>query len=156
VIFTTLDFFAGDGRLVGFGSGSFMAIPDPQWTAPPLDDVLERFREPRGALTVPLAERIGCERTEVGTAVLPCAPAVHNAARAINGGMLAVAVEEAALSADPEARWIESMHLRYLRSIRVGPAVARADVHHGTGRVEVHDAATDAIAAIATTRSRAG
>jgi hypothetical protein len=53
---------------------------------------------------------------------------VHNASRAINGGMLAVAVEEAALSADPQARWIESMHLRYLRSIRVGPAVARADV----------------------------
>jgi hypothetical protein len=68
--------------------------------------------------------------------------------------MLAVAVEEAALSADPEARWIESMHLRYLRSVRVGPAIARADVHYGTGRVEVHDASTDTVAAIATTRSR--
>jgi acyl-coenzyme A thioesterase PaaI-like protein len=154
VIFTTLDFLAADGRLIGFGSGSFMAIPDPKWLAPPLEDVLTRFGAPRGRLVVPLVERIGCTRTEPGTAVLPCAPVVHNASRAINGGLLAVAVEEAALSVDPEARWIESMHLRYLRSIRVGPAVARADVHYGTGRVEVHDASTGAIAAIATTRSR--
>jgi acyl-coenzyme A thioesterase PaaI-like protein len=154
VIFTTLDFFADDGRLLGFGSGSFMAIPDPQWLAPPLEDVLVRFRRPRGTLTVPLAERIGCERGDAGTVVLPCSPAVHNAARAINGGMLAVAVEEAALSADPTARWVESMHLRYLRSIRLGPAVVRAEVHHGMGRAEVHDAGTDKIAAIATTRAR--
>jgi acyl-coenzyme A thioesterase PaaI-like protein len=154
VIFTTLDFLDDDDRLLGFGSGSFMAIPDPQWKAPPIDDVLGRFREPRGVLTVPLAERIGCARAEPGTAVLPCTPVVHNATRAINGGMLAVAVEEAALSADPSARWIESMHLRYLRSIRVGPAVARAEVHHGMGRVEVHDASTDQVAAVATTRSR--
>jgi acyl-coenzyme A thioesterase PaaI-like protein len=154
VIFTTLDFLADDGRLVGFGSGSFMAIPDQQWTAPPLDDVLVRFATPRGTLVEPLAERVGCERTAPGTAVLPCTPAVYNATRAINGGMLAVAVEEAALSADPDARWIESMHLRYLRSVRVGPAVAHADVHYGTGRVEVRDASTDKVAAIATTRSR--
>jgi acyl-coenzyme A thioesterase PaaI-like protein len=154
VIFTTLDFVADDGRLLGFGSGSFMAIPDPQWLAPPLDDVLARIGTPRGTLTEPLTARIGCERAEPGTVVLPCTPSVHNAARAINGGMLAVAVEEAALSADPDARWIESMHLRYLRSIRVGPAIARADVHGAMGRVEVLDASTDTVAAIATTRSR--
>jgi acyl-coenzyme A thioesterase PaaI-like protein len=154
VIFTTLDFLDDGGRLVGFGSGSFMAIPDPKWTAPPLDDVLVRFGEPRGNLVEPLTERIGSERVEPGTVVLPCTPAVHNASQAINGGMLAVAVEEATLSADPTARWVESIHLRYLRSIRVGPAVARADVHYGMGRVEVHDAGTDKIAAIATTRAR--
>jgi acyl-coenzyme A thioesterase PaaI-like protein len=154
VIFTTLDFLADDGRVVGFGSGSFMAIPDPQWLAPPLEEVLARFGSPRGSLTTPLAERVGCEHTEPGTVVLPCTPRVHNASKAINGGMLAVAVEEAALSADPRARWIESMHLRYLRSIRVGPAVARADVHDAMGRVEVLDASTDKVAAIATTRSR--
>jgi acyl-coenzyme A thioesterase PaaI-like protein len=154
VIFTTLDFLDDDGQLIGFGSGSFMAIPDPQWLAPPLEDVLVRFATPRGTLREPLAERIGCERVEPGCVVLPCTSVVYNASRAINGGMLAVAVEEAALSADPAARWVESMHLRYLRSIRVGPAVVRADVHYGMGRVEVHDAGTDKIAAIATTRSR--
>jgi acyl-coenzyme A thioesterase PaaI-like protein len=154
VIFTTLDFLADDDHLIGFGSGSFMAIPDPKWLAPPLDEVLTRFGAPRGSLTEPLVDRIGCERVAPGTVVLPCTPVVHNASRAINGGMLAVAVEEAALSADPSARWVESMHLRYLRSVRVGPAVARADVHYGMGRVEVHDASTDKVAAIATTRSR--
>jgi len=154
VIFTTLDFLDDDGHLIGFGSGSFMAIPDPKWLAPPLEDVLMRFGTPRGTLTTPLVERIRCERVEPGVVVLSCTPVVYNASRAINGGMLAVAVEEAALSADPAARWVESMHVRYLRSVRVGPAVARADVHYGMGRVEVHDASTDTIAAIATTRSR--
>jgi acyl-coenzyme A thioesterase PaaI-like protein len=154
VIFTTLDFLGDDGQLIGFGSGSFMAAPDPRLTLPSLDSVLERFATPRGSLSAPLVERIGCERTEPGTVVLPNTPAVHNAAQAINGGMLAVAVEESALSADPSAQWVESMHLRYLRSVRVGPAVAHADVHHGMGRVEVRDASTDKVAAIATTRAR--
>ena len=56
----------------------------------------------------------------------------------------------------PDARRLESVHLRYLRAIRVGPAVARADLHHGMGRVEVRDASNDAVAAIATTRSGTG
>jgi len=153
VVVTSVDFFAEDGRLVGFGSGSFMAIPDPRFGVPPLDWVLARFAETSGALSVPLAERIGCERTEPGVAVLPCTPAVHNASKAINGGLLALAVEEAALSAEPDARRIESVHLRFLRAIRVGPALARADVHHGMGRVDVLDLSTDTVAAIATTRS---
>jgi hypothetical protein len=89
----------------------------------------------------------------VGTAVLPCTPVVHNASAAINGGLLALVVEEAALSADPTAGRIESVQLRYLRAIRVGPAVASAELHHGMGRVEVRDASNDAVAAIATTRS---
>ncbi len=105
---------------------------------------------------MPLAERIACVRTGPGTAELPCTPAVHNASKAINGGLLTLAVEEAALSADPGARRIESVHVRYLRAVRAGPAVARADVHHGMGRVEVRDAHSDALAAIATTRSGAG
>ena len=153
VIVTSMDFRDDAGRLVGFGSGSFMAIPDPQFTAPSIDAVLERFGSQQGTLTTPLAERIGCVRTEPGVATLPCTPVVHNGSKAINGGMLSVAVEEAALSGDPGAARIESVHLRFLRGIRVGPAVARADVHHGMARVEVRDASTDAVAAVATTRS---
>lgn len=156
VIVTSLDFVDGGERLVGFASASFMAAPDPKWTMPSIDWVLDRFAAPTGALEVPLAERIACVRTGPGTAELPCTPAVHNASKAINGGLLTLAVEEAALSADPGARRIESVHVRYLRAVRAGPAVARADVHHGMGRVEVRDAHSDALAAIATTRSGAG
>jgi len=153
VIVTSVDFFDDDGRFVGFGSGTFMAAPDPRLTMESMDWVLDRFATPMGSLAVPLAERIGCERTEPGVAVQPCTPVVHNASKAINGGLLVLAIEEAALSADPAATRIESVQVRYLRAIRVGPAIARAELHHGMGRVEVRDASTDAIAAIATTRS---
>lgn len=153
VIVSSADFRDDDGRLVGIGSGSFMAIPNPEFTVPRLDDVLRRFTAPLGRLEVPLAERIGCERTEPGTAVLPSAPIVHNGSKAINGGMLSVAVEEAALSGDPAAARIETLHVRFLRAIRAGPAVAVADVHQGIARVEVRDAGSDAVAAIATTHS---
>lgn len=153
VIVTSVDLFDDADRFVGFGSGTFMAAPDPRLTMEPIDGVLERFARPPGSLTMPLTERIGCERTEPGVAVLPCTPAVHNASKAINGGLLALAIEEAALSADPAASRIESVQVRYLRAIRVGPAIARADLHHGMGRVEVRDVSTDALAAVATTRS---
>jgi hypothetical protein len=43
--------------------------------------------------------------------------------------------------------------MRYLRPVRTGPAVARAEVRGAIGEVEVRDAATDALAIIATTRA---
>ncbi len=153
VVVSAMDFRDGAGRLVGVGGGTFMMAPDPALVLPPIDVIFERFAAPRGGLTVPLAERIGCTRDEPGVASLPCSPAVHNGSKAINGGLLTLAVEEAALTADPGAGRIESVHLRYLRAIRRGPAVARADVHHHMGRVEVTDAATGAVAVVATTRS---
>jgi len=153
VVVTSMDFHDDAGRLVGFGSGSFMAIPNPGFSSPPIEAVLAHFAEPHPGLSAPLAERIGCVRTEPATAVLPCTPEVYNASKAINGGLLTVAVEEAALSGDPGAARIESLHIRFLRAIRVGPAIAVADVHRGMARVEVRDASSDRVAAIATTRS---
>ena len=153
VVVSAMDFRDQDGRLVGVGGASFMVVPDPSFVLPPVEVIFERFANPGGTLTVPLAERIGCTRDAPGVASLPCGPAVHNGSKAINGGLLTLAVEEAALTADPDAARIESVHVRYLRAIRTGPAVARADVHHHMGRVEVTDASTGKVAAIATTRS---
>ncbi len=78
---------------------------------------------------------------------------VLNQSKTLNGGFLGLVAEEAALSADPEGRALESLHLRYLRPVRTGPAVARAEVRDGVGEVEVRDGATDALAVIATTRA---
>lgn len=153
VVVSTMDFRDPAGRLVGVGGASFMVAPDPTLVLPSIDLIFERFANPRGRLDVPLAERIGCTRDAPGVASLPCSPAVHNGSKAINGGLLTLAVEEAALTADPSATRIESVQLRYLRAIRSGPAVARADVHGHVGRVEVTDSATGVVAAIATTRS---
>jgi len=58
----------------------------------------------------------------------------------------------AILSADLDAHPIASTTLRYLRPIRTGPAVARAEVEAELGSVEVHDAGTNQLAVLATTR----
>lgn len=153
VVVSEMDFRDGNGRLVGVGGASFMVAPDPTLVLPPVELIFERFAHRQGELTVPLTERIGCVREEPGVASLPCSPAVHNGSKAINGGLLTLAVEEAALSADPGATRVESVHLRYLRAIRTGPAVARANVHHHLGRVTVTEATTGTVAATATTRA---
>ena len=153
VIVTDMEFRSPAGRVVGYGGGTFMAIPEPGFRSPDLDEVLARFGEPRGTLVAPITERIGCVRTGPGTAVLPSTSVVHNGAGAINGGMLAVVAEEAALAADPGAARLASIHLRFVRGVRVGPAVATADAHGRTARVEVRDASTGGIATVATTRS---
>ena len=138
---------------VGFGHAMFMAAPDARLTLS-LDEAGPKlFNERTGRLTRPYAERVGCERTGVGTAVLPHRPELVNASQTMNGGALALLVEEAALSADPAARPLASLQLRYVRPVRTGPAVATASVQRGLGEVEVRDAATDTVALLATTRS---
>jgi acyl-coenzyme A thioesterase PaaI-like protein len=104
------------------------------------------------ALDVPFAERAGCVVTEPGVAVMPRSPEGLNASNTINGGLLALAAEEAVLSLSPGAT-LASMGIRYLRPARVGPAVAAATVRNGLGIVEVRDAGTDnRLAVLVTTR----
>ena len=98
---------------------------------------------PEGAgLSVPFAERAGCERREPGVAVLPHSNEALNASNTINGGLIALTAEEAVLSLAPGAT-LSSLALRYLQPARVGPVVATAAVRDGLGRVEVRDAGND-------------
>jgi acyl dehydratase len=88
-------------------------------------------------------------------AVLPRSDDGLNASGTVNGGLIALVVEEAALSLTPGAT-LSSMALRYLRPVRIGPAVATADVRAGLGRVEVRDAGGDDRPVVtATTRTSA-
>jgi acyl-coenzyme A thioesterase PaaI-like protein len=105
------------------------------------------------ALEVPFAERAGCERTAAGVASIPLRPDGLNASGTLNGGLLALVVEEAALSAAP-GDTLSSLSMRYAQPVRVGPAVAMADVHDGLGDVVVRDVGReDRVAVIATTRT---
>jgi acyl-coenzyme A thioesterase PaaI-like protein len=71
----------------------------------------------------------------------------------LNGGLLALAVEEAALSLTPNTT-LSSLAMRFLRPVRIGPAVAHAQVHHDLARVEVCDAGNaDRLAVVATARA---
>lgn len=151
VLVAEVDFLAGDGEPFAFSAASFMAAPDERMTITSPTSVDQQV--PEGTrLRVPFAERAGCERRAPGTAVLSSSDEVRNASNTVNGGLIALAAEEAALSRSPGAT-LCSLGLRYLQPVRLGPAVAHARVRDGLGRVEVRDAANaDRLCVLATTR----
>jgi acyl-coenzyme A thioesterase PaaI-like protein len=70
----------------------------------------------------------------------------------INGGLIAVVIEEAVLSASTGGA-LDGLTVRYLRPGRVGPFVATAQLSPGLARVEVRDAgAEDRLLIVATGR----
>lgn len=151
VFAASADFSDGDGDVFAFGSASFMAAPDPAVRLP------EGFRVdmPRSGrtLSVPLADRARCERVSPGVAVLARSEDGLNSSNTVNGGLIALTVEEAALSLSP-GRTLCVLDVRYLQPVRVGPAVATARTRAGLSRVEVRDRGThDRLAAVATTRT---
>jgi acyl-coenzyme A thioesterase PaaI-like protein len=144
-----VDFTTGDGEPVGFGAGSFMSAPDPALRLPPLSIGVPPSTT---RLVVPLAERVALVRRAPGVAVQPSSADLMNASQTLNGGLIALAAEEAALSLAP-GRSLASIGLRYLQPVRVGPAVATASARGDLARVEVRDAGNDdRLAVIATTR----
>jgi acyl-coenzyme A thioesterase PaaI-like protein len=148
----SIDIADGGGAL-GFAHATFMAAPNPSLRMPTIvrDEGLLRPHPP--TLEVPFAERAGCERIAPGVASIPLRPDGLNASGTLNGGLLALAVEEAALSATPGAT-LSSLSMRYAQPVRVGPAVAEADVRDGLGSVVVRDTGReDRLAVIATTRT---
>ncbi len=152
VVVSGVDITDDDGAPVAIGTASFMVAPDPRAELPS-DFSLDRLADPGLRLRRPFAERAGCRRREPGVAVLPRSHDGLNAAGTVNGGLIALVAEEAALSLTPGAT-LSSLALRYLRPVRTGPAVATADVRGGLGRVDVRDAGGDDRPAVtATTRA---
>lgn len=143
----------GDQKEIGFAHATFMASPNPTLRMPTVvsDEGLIKVHPPR--LEVPYAERAGCERLASGIASIPMRPDGLNASGTLNGGLLALVVEEAVLSAGGVAT-LASLSMRYAQPVRIGPAVARADVRDGLANVVVRDEGRDdRLAVIATTRS---
>ena len=144
----------GDGEAVGFAHATFMAAPNPSLRMPTIVDDEGLLRPHPARLDVPYAERARCERVAPGTASIPMRPDGLNAAGTLNGGLLALVVEEAALSAAPPGATLATMAMRYAQPVRVGPAIAEADVRDGLGDVVVRDTGRDdRLAVIATTRT---
>lgn len=152
VVVPTIDVLDGDGRRLGFGAASFMVAPDPTLRMPE-GTGLDGRPPGMARLHRPLAERVGIEHRRPGVVSLPRSDEGLNSSNTVNGGLLALTVEEAALSLEPGASLV-SLALRYLQPVRTGPAVAHAEVRGGLGRVEVCDAgADDRVAVLATTHS---
>lgn len=141
-----------DRRPVALGTASFMPSPDTSLTLPALRDspsILERSPD---RLTAPFAERADCVRRGDGVAELPRREDALNASNTINGGLIALLMEESALSTAPDSV-LSSLALRYLRPARVGPLVATATRHGDVVVVAAHDTgADDRLVAAATAR----
>jgi acyl-coenzyme A thioesterase PaaI-like protein len=142
------------GERFGGGVGLFMVARDPALRLPSdLDGIIARMDDARSSLTVPFAERAGCVHDAPGVVSLALTPEHTNASHTLNGGLIALIVEDAALSARPGGT-LASMTLRYLRAVRVGPGVATATVRGDVADVEVTDGGRDGVLAVlATTRS---
>lgn len=129
-----------DGAPAGLASASFMLLRDTSITlSDSLDDLLANFR---GELRVgkPYAERVDCRRLGRGRASMPRTEDTVNASDTVHGGLIAVPIEEAVLSAAPAGAVVSAMALRYVRPARVGPAVAVAERFGDLWRVDVQDA----------------
>ncbi|HUA95138.1 MAG TPA: hotdog domain-containing protein, partial [Acidimicrobiales bacterium] len=128
-------FATDDGEPLAVGGGSFVTSPDPSVRLPSNLSIGED--PPIGArLTMPLAERAGCERRSPGVAVLRRSEDGLNSARTVNGGLISLAAEEAVLGLAP-GRTLCSLGLRYLHPVRVGPVVAEATQLGDLARVEL-------------------
>ena len=137
----SVTFTSDDGDPIAVGGGSFMVAPDPSLRLP--STLSLDGPPPVQSLRVPLAQRAGCERREPGVAVLPRSDDGLNSSNTVNGGLIALAAEEAALSLAPGGATLSSLSLRYLRPVRVGPAVATAQTRSGLGQIEVRDAGNE-------------
>lgn len=127
---------AGAGGLTARAVASFMASPNAAARLPA--NLSIDAQEPSPSLTVPFAERASCERLAPGVARLPRLDDGLNSANTINGGLIALAAEEALLSRHPGCR-LSSLGLSYLAAARTGPLVATASSEGGLGRVELRE-----------------
>ena len=149
----SVDLTDRDAAPLGFGHATFMAAPNPSLRMPTIVREEGLLRPHAATLEVPYAERAGCERLGDGVASIPMRPDGLNAAGTLNGGLLALAVEEAVLSAAPDTA-LASLGMRFVRPVRIGPAIAHAEVSAGLGSVTLCDhGRDDQLAVIATTRS---
>ncbi len=131
-----VEFSTDSGEPVGFSASSFMAAPDTTLRMPSLTSLDAMPSAP--ALAMPLADRAGCKRQEPGVAVLPRSEDGLNSSNTVNGGLIALVVEEALLSLAP-GKTLCSLALRYMQPVRVGPAVATATMTAGLGQAELRD-----------------
>ncbi|MCU1375324.1 MAG: thioesterase superfamily protein [Actinomycetia bacterium] len=140
----------GEATPFAIAHASFMASPNPEHRAP--DGGFTRTMQERQRLSAPLAERAGSRVLAPGQAEVPKSPDGLNAAGGIQGGIVALVVEEAAASCAEVPVVLSSLGLRYLRPFTLGPARAQAEVLGDLCIVRVTDTGRDALGALATAR----
>jgi acyl-coenzyme A thioesterase PaaI-like protein len=143
-------FVEGSAAPAALALASFIASPDPNHRFPP--DFRPPLRQETGRLAVPFAQRAKCAVTTPGTAEVPRQEEGLNSSGGIQGGLVALAAEEAAASLADGPVFLRSLNLRYLRPFAAGPARATAERHGDTCLVRLTDAGVDKLSALATSR----
>jgi acyl-coenzyme A thioesterase PaaI-like protein len=134
--------FRADGEPIGVAMAAFVVEPKGVLRLPSPQEVVAAYSARVSVMTAPYAERADCRRERPGVAWLPMSPETLNATGTMNGGLIALAVEEAVLSAAPGTA-LSALTLRYLRPGRIGPFVATADLRGDLATVEVRDTGSD-------------
>lgn len=142
---------ADSGALLAQAVSAFVPSPDPAAVFP---DGFPLAQDWNRRLRIPLAERVGAMVTGPGVVEVPRRPDGLNAVGAMQGGVMAVAMEEAARSLGGGTGALASMNVRYLRPVMEGPARAVAVGDGPVAVVELTDAATGKLCGLATTRVR--
>lgn len=139
------------GKLLAISFVTFVPSPNP-------DHVFEGGTFPDQVLTVaplnePLAERAGARVVEPGVVEMPRRTDGLNATGAIQGGLVALAAEEAASSLADEPVVLHAFQMRYLRPFSIGPARAEAEGTTELSVVRLTDLGTGKLGATATARA---
>jgi acyl-coenzyme A thioesterase PaaI-like protein len=140
---------AATGAPVAVSYASFIGSPDPTHSFP---EGFPPYARPEHWLQVPLADRLQRRIVEPGVVEMPRLPDGLNATGAIQGGLVAFAAEEAALSRVAEPSVVHALSVRYLRPFSIGPLRASARECHGVYEIELTDIGTGKLGAVATAR----
>lgn len=129
-----------EDRLFAYGETTFVRIPRAKENAPPLEALQTPAVIEKNPLTAPLAEEVGIrlEASVPGRVRLELRPALLNPEGIMQGALVALVIESAALSladgslsgtdaaAAATLHAVSSLDLRYLSSTSVGPVVGEA------------------------------
>jgi acyl-coenzyme A thioesterase PaaI-like protein len=140
---------AATGAPVAVSYASFIGSPDPTHSFP---EGFPPYEPPEHWLQVPLAERLQRRILEPGIVEMPRLPDGLNATGAIQGGLVAFAAEEAALSCREGPSAAHALTVRYLRPFSVGPLRASARECNGLYEIDLTDTGTGKLGAVATAR----
>jgi acyl-coenzyme A thioesterase PaaI-like protein len=137
------------GTPVAVAFASFVASPDPAHVFP---DGFPLPTMQSGRLVMPLAARVGATTIAPGVVEVPRRPDGLNASGGIQGGVIALAAEDAARSLTDSPATLGMLNVRYLRQFSIGPARAVAEGHGSSVIIRVTDVGSGRLSAIATAR----
>lgn len=137
------------GELVAISYATFVASANPDHV---MGGGFPSVLPAETLLDVPLTERVQLRAIAPGVMELPRLPDGQNMTGAIQGGLLAVAAEEAAASLMAEPALLVMLNVRYFRPFEVGPARAIARKDGNLCTIEIVDVGTGKVGAMATAR----